>query len=83
MVGEYGRSSGQGPGESMGSYGSPGGGPDVKTGSYDGDGDRDTEDAGAPGPGAGFPTGSTSDGMEGGADPSGSTGGQPRHPAER
>jgi hypothetical protein len=31
--------------------GSQGGGPDVRTGSYDGDGDRDTEDAGVPGGG--------------------------------
>jgi hypothetical protein len=28
--------------------GVPGGGPDVRTGSYDGDGDNDTEDAGQP-----------------------------------
>lgn len=47
--------------------GKPGGGPDVRTGSYDGDGDRDTEDAGVPGGGSDV------------SPPAGtSTGGQPR-----
>jgi len=55
-----------------GTTGVPGGGPDVRTGSYDGDGDNDTEDAGQPGGGGDVspPAGS-------------STAGQPSHPAGR
>lgn len=58
--------------------GMPGGGPDVRTGTYDGDGDRDTEYAGSTSPGGDLKTGMVSDGIEGGADNAGSTGGQPR-----
>jgi len=65
----------------MGEYGKPGGGPDVKTGYYDGDGDGSPagdDYAGSPGLGGDVPTGMVSDDTEGGADPAGSTGGQPR-----
>jgi hypothetical protein len=69
-MGEYSKGSSDGGGR--GGFGSPSGCPDVRTGSYDGDGDRDTEDAGRPGGGGDV------------SPPAGSgTGGQPRHPAER
>ena len=63
--------------------GVPGGGPDVRTGSYDGDSDNDIEEAGSLGGGKDVSTGSVDDGTEGSPDPAGSTGGQPMHPAER
>jgi len=83
MAGEYSQDDGMEGGADP--CGCRGGGPDVRTGTYDGDADggipgggNSPDYAGAPGLGGDVQTGMVSDNTEGGADPAGSTGGQPR-----